>query len=129
MQSGKHVPRLAVDTMDSGESRPDRSGRRLLGDLSLLEDPNGVAERIADAHVGAVEVLGGLLGEVGDATRLEGFVEAPGIVRVEDEADEGALGDQLAQLRGRGFVVQRRARFLREISVPRSPGTRTVSQR
>src|SRR5688500_6996558 len=32
------------------------SGRHLLGDLPLLEDPDGVAEGVADAHVGAVGV-------------------------------------------------------------------------
>src|ERR1700752_2137076 len=44
-----------------------RSGGCLLGDLSLLEDPDGVAERIAQAHVGPVEMVGGLLGEIGHA--------------------------------------------------------------
>ena len=57
-----------------------------MGDLPLLEDPDGVAEGVADAHVGAVEVVGGLLGEVSDAARYKGFVQPSGIVGVEDEA-------------------------------------------
>src|SRR5438309_8886263 len=61
------------------------SGPCLMGDLPLLEDPDGVAEWVADAHVGAVEVVGGLLGEVGDAARLEGLVQIPDVVRLEHE--------------------------------------------
>ena len=81
-------------------------------DLSLLKDPDRVAERVADAHVGAVEVVGGLLGEVGDAARLEGLVQGAGIVGDEDETAQRALGDQLAELRRGRLVVQRRARLL-----------------
>src|ERR1700694_734850 len=61
------------------------SGRHLLGDLALLEDSDGVAKRVAEAHVGAVEVLDRLLGEVSDAARLEGLVETADVVGVEDE--------------------------------------------
>src|SRR5438093_299424 len=39
------------------------SGSRFLGDLSLLQDPDWVAEGIAQAHVGAIEMVGGLLRE------------------------------------------------------------------
>src|SRR5438874_6683589 len=88
------------------------SGLDRLGDLPLLEDPDGVAEGVADAHVGAVEVVGGLLGEVGDAARLEGLVQTPDVVRLEHEPAQRALGDQLADLRSGGFVVYRRARLL-----------------
>src|SRR6266581_1757569 len=88
------------------------SGPCLLGDLPLLEDPDGVAERVPDAHVGAIEVVGGLLGEVGDAAPFEGLIQPPGVVGVEDEAAQGALRDQLAEPLSRRFVVQRRARLL-----------------
>src|SRR5205807_3966999 len=102
------------------------SCRRLLGDLPLLEDPDGVAEGVADAHVDAVEVVGGLLGEVGDAARLEGLVQTPDVVRLEHEPAQGALRDQLPELRSSGFVMHRGPGSSREISVT-SPGTRTVS--
>src|SRR5207248_6322195 len=88
------------------------SGGDLLGNLPLLEDPDGVAEGVADAHVGPVEVVGGLLSEVRDAARLEGLVQTPDVVRLEDEPANGALGDQFAELRGGGFVVNRRAWLL-----------------
>src|SRR6186713_1252186 len=71
------------------------SGGRHRGGLAL-EDPNRVAERVAKAHVGAVEVVDRLLGEVGDAALLEGFVQRPDIVGVEDEAAQRALRDELA---------------------------------
>src|SRR2546421_6018353 len=86
------------------------SGLCFLGDLPLLEDPDGVAEGVADAHVRAVEVVRGLLGEVGDAARLEGLIQTPDVIRVEDEPAQRALRDQLAELRGGGFVMHRRAR-------------------
>src|SRR6267154_4878872 len=57
-------------------------GRRHSSDLPLLENPDGVAEWVANAHVSAVEVVGGLLGEVGDAARLEGLVQTPDVVRL-----------------------------------------------
>src|SRR6266851_3346330 len=95
-----------------GLCRPGWSGRRLTGDLPLLEDPDRVAEGVADAQVGAVEVIGGLLGEVGDAPRLEGLVQTPDVVRLEHEPAQRALRDQLAELRGGGFVMHRRARLL-----------------
>src|SRR5262245_16991476 len=94
-----------------------RSGRGLagflpLGGLALLEDPDRVAEWVPEAHVGAVEVVGRLLGEVGDAALAELVVELPGVVRDEDEAAEGALRDEVAEL-GRGLlVVDRRAGLL-----------------
>src|SRR2546429_5135229 len=90
------------------------SGRHLLGDVPLLEDPDAVAEGIAEAHVGAVEVLDGLLGEVGDAALLQGLVQTPDVVRIEHEGAHRALGDQLTQLRSGGVVVQRRAWLLEE---------------
>src|SRR5207302_3419526 len=88
------------------------SGSCLLGDLPLLEDPDGVAEGVADAHVGAIEVVGGLLGKVGDAARLEGVVQTPDVVRLEHESAQRAFRDQLAELRSGGFVMHRRARLL-----------------
>src|ERR1700730_12260528 len=72
------------------------SGRHVLGDLALLEDPDGAAERVAEAHVGAVEVLDRLLREVRHAARLESLVQAANVVSVEDEPAQGTLGDQLA---------------------------------
>ena len=83
-----------------------------------------VAERVAQAQVHAVEVLGRLLGEVGDTALLEGLVQGPGIVGVEDEAAQRALGDQLAELLSGGFVVQGRARLLEvdlDIGLARDP--------
>src|SRR6202035_22052 len=109
---------MAPDAMDR---RPDSyfsgspcmtSRLRRTGDLFRLEDSDGVAEGVADTHVGAVEVVGGLLGEVGDAALLEGLVQTPDVVRDEDYAAHGALGDQLAELCGGGFVLHRRARLL-----------------
>src|SRR5687767_4462653 len=90
------------------------SGRHLLRGLRRLEDPDGVAEGVAEAHIDAVEVVGGLLGEVGDSARHEGRVETSDVVRLENNGAHRALGDQLAELRGGGFVVQRRARLLQE---------------
>src|ERR1700687_4221620 len=58
-------------------AKPDRSGLRRMGDLLWLEDPDGVAERVADAHVGGVGGSGGLLGEVGGAARLKGRGQTP----------------------------------------------------
>ena len=100
-----------------------------MSDLPLLQDPDGVAEGVADAHVGAVEVIGWLLGEVGDAALLQGLVQAPGVVGQENEAAQGALGDQLAKPGSRGIVVQRGARQLEEDLRARSPGKSTVSHR
>src|SRR3954463_1454182 len=88
------------------------SGGCVLGDLSLLKDPDGVAERIAQADVGAIEMLGGLLGAVSDAACPEGLVQFSGVVREEDESAQGALGDWFTELRSGRFVVQRRARLL-----------------
>src|SRR4029450_5893612 len=97
------------------------SGGRLMGGLALLEAPDRVAERIANAHVRAVEVLGGLLREVRDAARLERFVEALGIVGDEHEAAQRSLGDELAELGRGGFVVERRARlFQRDLGALRA---------
>src|SRR4029079_12118960 len=56
---------------------------------------------------GAVEVVGRLLGEVGDAALLERLVQGPGVVRGEDEAAHGTLGDELADALRRRFAVQR----------------------
>src|SRR2546428_357570 len=43
------------------------------------------------------------------ALSVRGRGRAPDVVRLEDEASHGTLGDQLAELRGGGFVVHRRA--------------------
>src|SRR6266849_751439 len=88
------------------------SGRHFLTDLRRLKDPDAVAERVADAHVGAVGVLDGLLREVRDAARLERLEQAAGVVRLEDETAQGALGDQLADLRRSSVVLHRRAWLL-----------------
>ena len=80
--------------------------------LALLQDANGVAEGVPNAHVDAVEVVRGLLGEVGDAALSEGVVEGADVVGDEDQAAQRTLGDQLAQLLGRPLVVERTARFL-----------------
>src|SRR5713101_3305668 len=104
------------------------SGPCLMGDLPLLEDPDGVAEGVADAHVGAVEVVGGLLGEVGNAARLE-VSYRPRMSSALNTSPPSAP-----------FVISSRSCAAvassctggpgssREISVT-SPGTRTVSQR
>src|ERR1700694_2207886 len=93
-------------------SQAGRSGLRHTGDLLRLKDPDGVAGGVADAHVGAVEVVGGLLGEVGDAALLESLVQTPDVVRDEDDAAHGPLADQLAELRSGGFVLRRRGPVL-----------------
>src|SRR6185369_12974446 len=80
--------------------------------LALLEDPDRVSERVADAHVDAVEVLGRLLGEVRDAALLELLVEAVRVVGDEDEPAEGSLGDEVADPFSGRLVVERRARLL-----------------
>ena len=95
----------------------------------MLDDPDGVAKRVPDAHVGAIEVIGGLLGNVGDAARFESLVEPPGIVRIEDKAAQGALRNQLAEQLSRRSSCSGGPGCSREISVPPLPGTRTVSQR
>ncbi len=82
------------------------------GDLLRLQDPYGIPERVADAHVRAVEMISRLLREVGDAAVLERLVQRPGVVRCEDETGQGTLGDQLADLLGRRVVVRRRPRLL-----------------
>src|SRR5688500_12427445 len=85
---------------------PEPLGRRSGARPRALEDPDRVAEGIPDAHVRAVEVFGRLLREVGDAALLQRLVQRPGVVREEDETDQGALADQLAELLGRGVVVE-----------------------
>src|SRR5439155_17233159 len=90
----------------------DRSGGRLLGGLALLQDPDGVAERIADAHIGPVEMIGGFLGEVRDTPLLERLVESASIVGDEHEAAQRSLGDDPAQLGCGRFVMQRGPRLL-----------------
>ena len=112
-----HTPRASHRSVGRGVGHPPCGGAWLRpspawATLLRLEDPDGVAERVADAHVGAVEVVRGLLGEVGDAALLEGLVQRPGVVGVEDEAAHGALGDQLAELLGGRLVVERRAGLL-----------------
>src|SRR5919201_6260172 len=83
------------------------SSPRLLGDLPLLEDPDGVAEWVAEAHVRAVETFRGLLHEVSDAARLEFLVQTLDVISQKNQAAESTLGDQLAKLFGGGFVVHR----------------------
>src|SRR4051812_42915627 len=90
--------------------RGSSGGRR--GDGLRLEDPDRVAERIAVAHVGSVEVVHRLLGEVGYAALLERLVQRPGVVGVEDETAHRTLRDELADLRRGRVVVQRRAGLL-----------------
>ena len=80
--------------------------------MLALEDPDRVAERVAETHVGPVEVVDRLLGEVGDAPLLERLVERADVVGVEDEPAQRALCDQLAELLGGCLVVQRRAGLL-----------------
>src|SRR2546423_15140365 len=108
--SARALFRISIDPARLKRNAAGPSGPCLIGDLPLLEDPDGVAEGVADAHVGAVEVVGGLLGEVGDAARLEGLVQTPDVVRLEHETAQRALRDQLAELRSGGFVMHRRAR-------------------
>src|SRR5687767_60393 len=91
--------------MKSRYQAPSPSGRRLLGDLGRLQDPDGVAEGVADPHVGAVEVVGRLLGEVGDAPFLQGLVQGPAVVRLEGHPADRAFRDELTDLRRRGLVV------------------------
>src|SRR5438270_4849111 len=110
--SARALFRSSIDPARLKPKAAGPSGPCLIGDLPLLEDPNGVAEGVADAHVGAVEVVGGLLGEVADAARLEGLVQTPDVVRLEHEPAQRALRDQLAELRSGGFVMHRRARLL-----------------
>src|SRR5207237_2877158 len=54
----------------------------------------------------------GRLSAVRAPSRLERLVPTPAVVRLEAEPANGALGDQFAELRGGGFVVNRRARLL-----------------
>src|SRR5439155_4154631 len=89
----------------------DRSGGRRRGGLPL-EDSDRVAERVAEAHVGDAEVVDRLLGEVSDASLLEGFVEGSYVVGMEDQAAQRALRDQLTELLRDGLVVQGRSRLL-----------------
>ena len=97
--------------------------------LALLEDPDRVAERIAEAHVRAVEVVGGLLREVGDAALLERLVEAVGIVGDEHEAAQRPLVMSSRSCAAVASSCSGGPGCSSEISVPGSPGTRTVSQR
>src|SRR2546430_7708065 len=106
--SARALFRSSIDPARLKPKAAGPSGPCLIGDLPLLEDPDGVAEGVADAHVGAVEVVGGLLGEVADAARLEGLVQTPDVVRLEHEPAQRALRDQLAELRSGGFVMHRR---------------------
>src|SRR5947208_16304468 len=110
--SARALFRSSIDPARLKRNAAGPSGPCLIGDLPLLEDPDGVAEGVADAHVGAVEVVGGLLGEVGDAARLEGLVQTPDVVRLEHAPAQRALRDQLAELRSGGVVMHRRARLL-----------------
>src|SRR5487761_74575 len=73
-----------------------------------LEDPDRVAEGVADLHVGPVEVVGGLLDEVGYTALLQGFVQTADVVSVEDQSTHCTLGEQLAELGSGGFVLHRR---------------------
>src|SRR5689334_13224815 len=69
------------------------SGRHRVAGLGGLEDPDPIAERIPDAHVGPIEVVGGLLGEVRHAALLERLVQGAAIVRLERNPADRALGD------------------------------------
>ena len=104
---GPTGPAHRSDRPDFAWLRPSPSGG-----LALLEDPDRVAERIANAHVRAVEVVGGLLREIGHTAPLERLVQLAGIVGDEHEAAQRALGDELPDLRRGRLVVQRRAWLL-----------------
>src|SRR5262249_4438928 len=94
------------------ESSGWRAWRSGAGRPGRLEDPDRVPERIAEAHVGAVEVVRGLLREVGHTAGLEGLEEPDRVVRLQDQAAHGALRDELSQRRARCLVLDRRARLL-----------------
>ena len=72
-----------------------------------MEDSDVVAEGVPDAHVRAIKVVGGFLCEVGDAARMQAVVDGANIVGDEDQATERTLGDQIAELIGGGFIVER----------------------
>ena len=91
-------------------SCPARPGRRTARGWGVqrlggrLDEAHVVAERVAQAAVDAVEVLGRLLGEL-DALGLELLVGAAAVVGGEPGGEAGrALGDEVADLRG-GRVV------------------------
>src|SRR5262245_47210147 len=95
-----------------GGGRPRASGGRLRGGLALLQDPDRVAERVTESHVRAIEMVGGLLREVGHAAPLQLLVERVRVIGDEDQTAQRPLRDELAQL-GRGrFVVEGRTRLL-----------------
>src|SRR4051794_41664818 len=87
----------------------DRPGRR-------LRKPQGVAERVAQPAVDAVEVLGRLLGEL-DALGDELLVGPAAVVDAEDDASAGALGDERPDLRRRLLVVTHLRRGEHELDV------------
>src|SRR6476659_2123404 len=95
------------------------SGRLFSGELVWVRhldwpllrraDPQEVAERVAQAAVGAVEALGRLLGEL-DALGDQLVVGLADVVHRDDRRHaHRALGHQLADLLGRRLVVRRRA--------------------
>src|SRR6267378_4203459 len=104
------------------------SGRHLLSDLPLLEDPDGVAEGVPDAHVGAVAVRDRLLGEVRDSARLSVSYRP----RTSSELNTRELIAPLViSSRSCAAVASSCSGgpgSSRKISVT-APGTRTVSQR
>src|SRR3954447_19830788 len=69
----------SVVSVVSAVSSGRRRHRRALG----LEYPDRVAERVAEAHVGSVEVVDRLLREVGDAPLLKRVIQAAGVIGVE----------------------------------------------
>src|SRR5262245_3517352 len=83
-----------------------RPSGRGLGGWSLLQDPYGIAEWVTNAHVRAVEGVCRLLCEVAHAARRELCDQATRVISQEDQARQCALRDQLAQLLGRGLVVE-----------------------
>src|SRR5207249_12077463 len=94
-----------------------------------LDDAEVVAERVADAEVGAVVALGQLVGDL-DALLLEVFVCLLDVARGEAGGETaGALADELADLLRGLRVHRRRAGDLEQAVMRWVPGARTVSQR
>src|SRR5262245_17897379 len=98
-------------------NRRDRHGRcSLSSGLSgvQLDDPDVIAERIAQAHVDAVGLLDRFLREF-DTLRAQRFVGLPAVLGREAEREPGrALRDELPHLLRRRFIHGRRTWFLEQ---------------
>src|SRR4029077_8837279 len=80
------------------------AGGHQLGIHRELDDPEVVAERVAQAAVDAVRVLDRLLAEL-DALGFQGLVGFAAVRRGEAERETApALGDRLANLSGRLLI-------------------------